>query len=79
MKLHALLTHCGVHDAGAVGADGVGNVTDIDGVQVLVVACLLYEDLVKKKKKNLNTAYKTVSLQTKRCSAYLVVEVIKVT
>lgn len=37
--------HRSIHDASAVGADGVGDVTYVDGVQVLVVARLLYEDL----------------------------------
>lgn len=40
-------THRGVHNACAMRPDGVGNVTDVNGVQVLVVACLLYEDLFK--------------------------------
>lgn len=31
-----------------MGADGVGDVTDVDGVQVLVVTCLLNEDLKMK-------------------------------
>jgi len=44
----AALSHRGVHDAGAVGAYGVGDVTDVDGVQVLVVARLLNKDLWKK-------------------------------
>ena len=38
-------THRGVHDARAVGSDGVGNVADVDGVQVLVVGLPLYKDL----------------------------------
>lgn len=37
--------HRGVHDACAVGPDGVGDVTDVDGVQVLVVTRLLDENL----------------------------------
>lgn len=40
-----LVTHRGVHDACAMGPDGVSNVTDVDGVQMLVVTCLLNEDL----------------------------------
>ena len=35
----------GVHDAGAVGANGVGHVSDADGVEVLVVALGLEKDL----------------------------------
>ena len=35
----------GVHDAGAVGADRVGDVPDADRVEVLVVALRLHEDL----------------------------------
>lgn len=31
-----------------MGPDGVGNVTDVDGVQVLVVTGLLYEDLLER-------------------------------
>lgn len=42
-------THRGVHNACAVGPDGVGDVTDVDSVQVLVVTCLLYEDLLESK------------------------------
>lgn len=42
-------THRGVHYACAVSSDGVGNVTDVDGVQVLVVTCLLYEDLLERR------------------------------
>lgn len=38
-------THCGVHNARAVRPDGVCNVTDVDGVKMLVVACLFYENL----------------------------------
>jgi len=34
-----------VHDAGAVRADRVGDVTDVDRVQVLVVAGTLHKDL----------------------------------
>lgn len=40
-----LYTHRGVHYACAVGPDGVGDVTDVDGVQVLIVTCLLNENL----------------------------------
>lgn len=43
-----LETHSGVHDSCTVCSDRVGNVTDVDGVQVLVVACLLNEDLSQK-------------------------------
>lgn len=43
-----LSTHRGVHDACAMSADRVGNVTDVDGVQVLVVTCLLNEYLLEK-------------------------------
>ena len=42
----------GVDDAGAVGPDGVSDVPDADGVQVLAVACLLHENL----ENNLNTS-----------------------
>ena len=31
------MTHCCVHDASAMSPDGVGNVADIDGVQVFVI------------------------------------------
>lgn len=43
--LPLLETHRGVHDACAVGPDGVGDVTDVNGVQVFVVTRLFYEDL----------------------------------
>lgn len=43
--LALLYTHRGVHYACAVGPDGVGDVTNVDGVQVLVVTCLLNENL----------------------------------
>ena len=39
-------TYCGVHDADAVCAYGVGDVPDVDGVEVFVVGCPLHEDLV---------------------------------
>lgn len=49
MNLQARLdTHRSVHDACAVGPDGVGDVTDVDGVQVLIVTRLLDENLQKK-------------------------------
>ena len=35
----------GVDDAGAVGSDGVGDVSDADGVQMFAVARLLHKDL----------------------------------
>lgn len=38
-------THRGVHDARSVGPDGVCDVTDVDCVEMLVVACFFYEDL----------------------------------
>lgn len=38
-------THRGVHNACAMGSNGVGDVTDVDGVQVLIVTCLLDENL----------------------------------
>lgn len=38
-------THSCVHDAGAMGAYGVGNVADVDGVEVLVVGRTLDKDL----------------------------------
>lgn len=41
----SLNTHRGVHDARAVGPDGVGDVSDVDGVQVLIVTGLLDENL----------------------------------
>jgi hypothetical protein len=42
--------HRGVHDAGAVGTDGVGDVADVNGVQVLIVTGLLNKDLYKENK-----------------------------
>lgn len=44
-----LYTHRGVHYPCAMCPDGVGNVTDVDGVQVLIVTCLLNENLKKQK------------------------------
>lgn len=44
-----LYTYRGVHYACAVGPDGVGDVTDVDGVQVLIVTCLLNENLKDRK------------------------------
>lgn len=38
-------TYGGVHDASAVGTDRVGNVPDVDGVQVLVAGRPLHKDL----------------------------------
>ena len=38
-------THCGVHDARAVCSDGVGDVADVNGVQVLVVGLTLHKYL----------------------------------
>lgn len=38
-------THCGVHDARAVRPNRVCDVTDVDGIEVLVVTRLFYEDL----------------------------------
>ena len=38
---------CRVHDACAVGADGVGDVSDADRVEVLVVALRLHEYLLQ--------------------------------
>lgn len=49
-KAHAtagLETHRGVHNACAMGPDGVSNVTDVDGVQMLVVTRFLNEDLLE--------------------------------
>lgn len=45
-----------------MGADGVGDVTDVDGVQVLVVTCLLYEDL--QESKNNYNAHSTAAMIT---------------
>lgn len=42
-------THSGVHYADAMGSNGVGNVTDVDGVQVLVVAGSLHKYLQRRK------------------------------
>jgi hypothetical protein len=39
-------THGGVHDTDAVGAYGVCDVSDVDGVEVLVVGRALHKDLV---------------------------------
>ena len=39
------LAHCGVHDASAVGPDGVGHVTNVDGVEVFVIRLPLYKYL----------------------------------
>lgn len=41
-----LKTHCGVHDSCAMCTDRVGDVADVDCVKMLVVAGVLYEDLV---------------------------------
>lgn len=50
-----MLTHRGVHDPCAVRPDGVGNVSDVDGVQMLVVTCLLNEDLSENKVSTIQT------------------------
>jgi hypothetical protein len=42
-----LITYCGVHDACAMGPDAVRYVTDVDGVQVFIVARSLNKDLKK--------------------------------
>ena len=39
----------GIHDTGAVGADGVGDATDVDRVQMLVVAGALNENLMERR------------------------------
>lgn len=44
--MKSLGTHSGVHDSRAVSSDRVSNVSDVDGVEMLVVARVLYEDLV---------------------------------
>ena len=75
-------THRGVHDAGAVGSDGVGNVADVDGVQVLVVTCLLYEDLSESDGLNVRLYIYWVQRtegEQGGSESHLVVEVVKVT
>lgn len=34
-----------IHDSNAMGPDGVGYVSDVDGIQVFVIACSLNKDL----------------------------------
>ena len=41
------MTHCGVHNTSAMSPDGVGYVTNVDGVEVLVVRGTLNKDLVR--------------------------------
>ena len=41
------MTHSGVHYASAMSPDGVGYVTNVDGVEVLVVRRTLHKDLAK--------------------------------
>ena len=40
------MTHCGVHNTSAMSPNGVGYVTNIDSVEVLVVRGMLNKDLV---------------------------------
>ena len=42
------LTYSGVHNPSTMSSDGVGYVTNVDGVEVLVVGRSLNEDLVRK-------------------------------
>lgn len=73
-----LETHRGVHNAGAMGPDGVSNVTDVDGVQMLVVTRFLNEDLLESRNFFYNTQMTAQLKITKMTVAHLVVEVIKV-
>lgn len=41
----------GVHDPCTVGTDGVGNVADVDGVEMLVVAGTFHKDLIVQEKR----------------------------
>lgn len=38
-------THCCVHDSCSMSSNRISNVSDIDGVQVLVITCSFNEDL----------------------------------
>lgn len=38
-------THCCVHDSCSMSPNRISNVSDIDGVQVLVITCSFNEDL----------------------------------
>ena len=42
------LTYSGVHNPSTMSPDGVGYVTNVDGVEVLVVGRTLNKDLVRK-------------------------------
>lgn len=70
-------THGGVHDARAVRPDRVSHVPDVDGVQMLVVACLFDEDLWKSISFRASCAQ---SRKKKSCVAesHLVVQVVQV-
>ena len=41
-------THSGVHNASTMSPDGVGDVANVDGVEVLIVRRTLNKDLVRK-------------------------------
>ena len=42
------LTHSGVHNASTMSPDGVGYVTNVNGVEVLIVRRTFNKDLVRK-------------------------------
>lgn len=64
-----------------MGADGVSDVTDVDGVQVLVVTGLLNKDLLESKS-CIEHSDSSVAINSEdeygSCKAHLVVEVIEV-
>lgn len=45
--IDSFLAYRCVHDARPVGPDGVGNVTDVNSVEMFVVRCTLNKDLAR--------------------------------
>ena len=64
----------GVHDARAVGSDGVGHMADVDGIQMLIVAGALDEDLKNKEQilRGCLTYYFYSKLLVVSCSIYCI-------
>ncbi len=52
MQASCSVIYSSVHNACAMSPDGVGNVSDVDGIQVLVVGRPLYKYLHKTKHTN---------------------------
>lgn len=55
--------HCCVHNASAVGSDGVGDVSNVDCVEMLVVTCFLNKDLFMKNSSADNIIYESKPIQ----------------